>query len=93
MKKKKDLDRKQQLKRTQDIFDSVNEMAKEKDITLDNMLGILLSRCDYRNYFQLGNNIFRDEGIGRRPSVRFFLMNLFLHLMASEGRPRHPLYP
>ena len=30
---------------------------------------------------------------GRPPSVGFFQMYLFLHLMASEGRPRHPLYP
>ena len=35
----------------------------------------------------------RGAPAGRPPSVGFFLMNLFLHLMASEGRPRYPLYP
>ena len=35
----------------------------------------------------------RGAPAGRPPSVGFFQMYLFLHLMASEGRPRHPLYP
>ena len=62
-KKFRDLDRKQQLRRTQSIFDSLNEMAKDEDISVENLLGFLLSRCDYRNYFQLGNKIFHDEDI------------------------------
>ena len=62
-KKFKDLDRKNKMRRTQDIFERVQKVAEEEELSVESLLGFLLSRCEYRNFFKLGTKIFNGEEI------------------------------